>query len=207
MLTESELNKIDNLHRIETCPMEKMQANVKQLTQPSYPHERIYGQYITIEEYIQCPPEETFNYLSNIYYLSEWTYSIRDFYQDDSFPGTVVGYDVIGGKTKIYHKVVANKGAMTVDYHAAWDQAKALWMVYLMRVIPAQLVLNRPGSVVIWTNCRHPYYDNNPFPETAPANRPIWVGDLWPMFYAGHYLEMQNIKHILEYRHQRSIKT
>ncbi len=78
-------------------------------------------------------------------------------------------------------------------------------MIYLMRVVPAQLVLNRPGSVVLWTNCRHPFYDNNPFPEQAPKDRKVWVGDLWPFFFAGHHVEMQNLKHILEYRHAHKL--
>jgi hypothetical protein len=64
-----------------------------------------------------------------------------------------------------------------VDYHCAWDQGKHLWMVYLMRVIGAQTVLDKPGSVVLWTNCRHPFYDHNPYPQAAPPQRPVWVGD------------------------------
>ena len=99
----------------------------------------------------------------------------------------------------------ANAAAKTVDYHCAWDQGKELWMIYLMRVVDAQLVLNKPGSVVLWTNCHHPYYDENPFPETAPADRPVWVGDLWPLFYAGHLVEIQNLKAILEHRHANNI--
>jgi hypothetical protein len=49
-----------------------------------------------------------------------------------------------------------------VDYHCAWDQGKHLWMVYLMRVIGAQTVLDKPGSVVLWTNCRHPFMTTTP---------------------------------------------
>jgi hypothetical protein len=94
---------------------------------------------------------------------------------------------------------------MTVDYHCAWDQGDKLWMIYLMRVIPAQLVLNRSGSVVLWTNCGHPYYDENPHPEMAPPDRKVWVGDLWPFFYAGHHVELQNLKHILEHRHAHGL--
>ena len=78
-------------------------------------------------------------------------------------------------------------------------------MIYLMRVVPAKLVLNRPGCVVLWTNCRHPYYDNNPFPDKAPKGRKVWVGDMWPFFYAGHRIELDNLKHILEYRHANGL--
>ena len=94
---------------------------------------------------------------------------------------------------------------MTVDYHCAWDQADKLWMIYLMRVVPAEMVLNKPGSVVLWTNCHHPFYDKNPRPETAPKDRKVWVGDLWPFFYAGHDVEMENLKHILEHRHHNGL--
>ncbi len=72
---------------------------------------------------------------------------------------------------RIYTRTVANPVARTVDYHCAWDQGKHPWMIYLMRVIDAQVVLNKPGSVVLWTNCHHPFYDENPYPETAPPQR------------------------------------
>jgi len=58
---------------------------------------------------------------------------------------------------------------------------------------------------VFWTNCRHPYYDKNPHPDLVPEGRKVWVGDLWPFFYAGHYMELQNLKHILEHRHANGL--
>jgi len=57
-------------------------------------------------------------------------------------------------------------------------------------------VLDKPGSVVLWTNCHHPFYDRNPYPHTAPEKRPVWVGDFWDMFGAGHLLELKNLKAI-----------
>jgi hypothetical protein len=175
-----------------------------ELTHAVYPHEEVYGQYCTLEEYIDCPPEDVYRYLADVYTLEEWTYSLRDFEAPDE-NGVVLSRDKIGGETLIYTRTIANAAAMTVDYHCAWDQGEKLWMIYLMRVIPAQLVLNRPGSVVLWTNCRHPFYDKNPFPERGPLGRKVWVGDLWPFFYAGHHVEMQNLKHILEYRHANGL--
>jgi len=79
-----------------------------------------------------------------------------------------------------------------VDYHCAWDQGKHLWMVYLMRVIGAQTVLDKPGSVVLWTNCRHPIYDHNPLSAGGPAAAPGVGGRFWDMFGAGYALELQN---------------
>ena len=70
-------------------------------------------------------------------------------------------------------------------------------MSYLNRIVPAQTVLRRSGTVVIWTNCRHPYYDANPFPALCTDPTRAWVGDWWPLFYAGHTIELANLKAIL----------
>jgi uncharacterized protein YndB with AHSA1/START domain len=198
-----DINAIPNVRRIENFPKDDMQALAMELTHAVYPHDEVYGQYCTLQEHIECPPEDVFRYLADVYTLEEWTYSLRDF--EPAGGGSVVSYDKIGGKTRIYSKVVANAEAMTVDYHCAWDQGETLWMIYLMRVVPAELVLKRSGSVVLWTNCHHPFYDQNPFPEKAPDGRKVWVGDLWPFFYAGHFIEMQNLKAILEHRHKNGL--
>jgi hypothetical protein len=107
--------------------------------------------------------------------------------------------------TEIYTRTVANAQARTVDYHCAWDQGRHLWMIYLMRVLDAQVVLNKPGSVVLWTNCHHPFYDENPYPQAAPPHRSGWVGDFWDIFGAGHALELNNLKTITEYRHRNGL--
>jgi hypothetical protein len=67
------------------------------------------------------------------------------------------------------------------------------------------LAFKCPGSVVVWTNCRHPYYARNPFPELARDPRRMWVGELWPFFFAGHTIELQNLKAILEHRYRRRL--
>jgi hypothetical protein len=196
-----DINQIPNVRRFENFSKDDMQAHCMDLTHGVYPHEETYGSYCTLEEYIDCPPEAVFEYLSDVHCLAEWTYSMREFAPTER-KDLYVSYDKIGGKTRIFTQVKSAPGAMTVDYHCAWDQGDELWMIYLMRVIPAELVLKKPGSVVLWTNCKHPYYDKNPFPEKAPEDRKIWVGDLWHFFYAGHHVEMQNLKHILEHRHK-----
>jgi hypothetical protein len=203
-MLSTDIDTIPGVRRIENFPKEEMNAAAMDLTHAVYPHDDVYGQYCTLEEYIACPPEDVYRYLADVYTLAEWTYSLRDFGPPDE-RGVVMSRDKIGGETLIYTRTIANAAAMTVDYHCAWDQGDRLWMIYLMRVIPAPLVLDRPGSVVLWTNCRHPYYDKNPFPERAPAGRKVWVGDLWPFFYAGHHVEMQNLKAILEYRHANGL--
>ncbi|MFZ5479509.1 MAG: SRPBCC family protein [Myxococcota bacterium] len=175
-----------------------------ELTHAVYPHDEVYGRYCTLEEWIDCPPEEVWRYLADVRCLGEWTYSLRDLSEPDD-EGTVVATDRVGGDTRIWCRAESNRAAGTVDYHCAWDQGRALWMVYLMRVVPAERVLARPGAVVLWTNCRHPFYDRNPFPEAAPPARKVWVGDLWPYFPAGHHVELQNLKHILEHRHREGM--
>ncbi len=136
--------------------------------------------------------------------MEEWTYSLRGFVRTED-PELWLAYDRLGSETKIFTRTVANRAAMTVDYHCAWDQGHHLWMVYLMRVVDARVVLNKPGSVVLWTNCHHPFYDENPYPEAAPPQRPVWVGDFWDMFGAGHELELRNLKQIAEYRHRNGL--
>jgi len=200
----TDINSIKDVKRIENFTRDSMKSLCMDLTHSVYPHEEMYGNYCTIQEYIDCPPEQVYQYLAQTHSLLEWTYSLRDMEPTDS-KDLFLFKDKIGEHTHCYCKTVAHPEAMTVDYHCAWDQGDHLWMIYLMRVIPAPLVLNKPGSVVLWTNCHHPFYEENPYPDSAPKARPVWVGDFWHMFYAGHWIEMQNLKHILEYRHKNKL--
>ncbi|MFD5813169.1 SRPBCC family protein [Streptomyces sp. NPDC127038] len=200
----SELADIPGLMRIENPGKDELTAHCVELTHAVYPHHQVYGRYCTIHEYVDCPPEQTFDYLRQGHHLEEWTCSLRDFTPTDT-PGLWVGRDRLEEDTRIYCKVVANAEALTVDYHCSWDQGDQLWMIYLMRVVPAQLVLGKPGSVITWTNCRHPYYDTNPHPGLAPRSDRPWVGDYWDLFYAGHTVEMNNLKAILEHRHRNGL--
>lgn len=199
-----DVNAIENVRRIENFETNEMNGYCMELTHAVYPHDEVHGKYCTIEEYIDCPPEDVYRYLAQTRSLAEWTYSLRDMKPTDK-KNLFEFKDMIGDDTLCFCETKVNPDAMTVDYHCAWDQGEHLWMIYLMRVVPAELVLNKRGSVVLWTNCHHPFYDKNAYPETAPAKRPVWVGDFWTMFYAGHWVEMQNLKHILEYRHKNKL--
>lgn len=190
--------------RIETQPFEAMIPHIQHTLPSTYSHADVFGDYCTVQDFIACPPDELFQYLADTRSLEEWTYSLRGFTETDE-ARLWKGYDRLGSQTEIYARTVANTEARTVDYHCAWDQGKHLWMIYLMRVIDAQLVLNKPGSVVLWTNCHHPFYDRNPYPETAPADRKPWVGDFWHLFAAGHLLELHNLKAIAEYRYAHKL--
>lgn len=190
---------VPGVYRIESMSLKESMPIALDMTRSVYPHDEIYGQYCTVNDYIAAPPDEVYDYLSDTRSLCEWTYSLRGFEPTDE-PGLWKAYDRIGSNTRIYARTEANPQARTVDYHCAWDQGEHLWMIYLMRVVDAQLVLNKPGSVVLWTNCRHPFYDENGYPESAPPDRPVWVGDFWELFPAGHRLELYNLKAICEHR-------
>ena len=198
------IDQIPGLKRIEAFSRDEMGDLCMNETRAVYPHDDVYGDYCTIEEFIDCDPEKVFEYLADVRSLEEWTWSTRDFACLDE-TGLAVGWDQLADDTKIFCRVESNAQARTVDYHCAWDQGDQLWMVYLMRVIDAQVVLGKPGSVVTWTNCKHPNYDRNPRPETAPSDRDGWVGDFWPMFYAGHLVELQNLQRIVEHRHANGL--
>jgi hypothetical protein len=196
-LASNALSGIPGLIRCEQYDREAMAELLTERTHGAYGHEEIYGQYCTVHAHIECPPERVFEYMSDPYSLLEWSYSVRAL-RPTPTPGLLLGMDT--QDTPLYCRVVSQREALTVDYHCAWDQGDELWMIYLNRLVPAQLVLGRPGTVLIWTNCRHPYYLKNPFPERAPKGERAWVGDYWPFFPAGHGIELDNLKAILEHR-------
>ena len=165
---------LPGLTRIETHPRDVATPVIIDMLRSVYPHDQIFGDFCPVQGYVDAPPRELYDWLSNTRSLEEWTYSLRGFRETDE-PGLWVAADRLGDSTDIYTRTIANPHAMTVDYHCAWDQGRHLWMIYLMRVVDAQLVLNKPGSVVLWTNCHHPFYDHNAYPETAPAGRPVTV--------------------------------
>jgi hypothetical protein len=193
---------IEGLVRCEQYDREHLGELISEMTHTVYRHDQVYGRYCTIHAHIDCPPDEVFAYMANPYNLMEWTYSVRSLRPTDE-PDLLVGVDSVD--TPIYCRTVSNRSAGTVDYHCAWDQGRELWMIYLNRIVPAERVLKRPGSVVIWTNCHHPYYDANPFPQLCRDSNRAWVGDWWPLFYAGHTIELSNLKRILEHRRARGI--
>jgi len=201
---QKEIQSIEGLIRIEDVAKEEMFGHLSERTHSVYPHDEIYGDYCPIQIYVDCPPEKVFEYMKHTRSLEEWTYSVRDLEPTEHHTGTLVGRDAIGDNTSIFCKTESNKEALTVDYHCAWDQGDTLWMIYLNRLVPAEMVLGKPGTVIFWQNCRHPWYDNNPHASTAPDGRP-WVGEFWDLFFAGHTIEFENLKRILEHRHKNSL--
>ena len=78
-------------------------------------------------------------------------------------------------------------------------------MRYHFRFLDAMPALRKPGTVMLWTNCKHPYYDRSvtDVPEYISGGRSRtdrkWVG-IWLYFDAIHHIEAANLKTILEYR-------
>jgi hypothetical protein len=68
---------IEGVHRIETSPREKATPIILEMMRSVYPHDQVFGKFCTVNDYIDCPPEELYEYLSDTRSLEEWTYSLR----------------------------------------------------------------------------------------------------------------------------------
>ena len=155
-------------------------------------------------DYIDCPPDELFDYMADTRCLEEWTYSLRGFAPTEE-PGLWVAYDKLGGPTgsPIFTRTIANREAGTIDYHCAWDQGKHLWMIYLMRIVDAQVVFDKPGRL-----CCGPIVtirSTTRIPIQRPRRRSVRCG--WGISgnVRPHLLELKNLKAIAEYRHRNGL--
>ncbi|WYL95193.1 MAG: hypothetical protein HEQ35_16290 [Gloeotrichia echinulata IR180] len=198
------LNDIPGVYSYEKYSPTEALAKANIISQETYSHEDIFGSYCTVCEYIQCPVDIAFEYAANIHSLEEWTFSMRQLKHVGD--GLYKGLDYLAKDTFIYARVEAYPDTGVIDYPCAWDQGEELWMRYHFRFLDAMPTLRKPGTVMFWTNCKHPYYDRDvtDVPEYITEARKrtdrIWVGDFWPKFYIGHLLEARNLKAILEYR-------
>ena len=68
-MLSTDINQIPGVRRFENFPKEEMQAAAMEMTHAVYPHDEVYGPYCTLEEYIDCPPEEVYRYLADVYTL------------------------------------------------------------------------------------------------------------------------------------------
>ena len=46
-------------------------------TRAVHPHDDVYGDYCTIEEFIDCDPKKVFEYLADVRSSKKWTWSTR----------------------------------------------------------------------------------------------------------------------------------
>ena len=205
------VEKIPGLYRSDDHGIPEVSAKMTQMTKTEYPHEEVFGQYCHLGEYIHCPVDMAFEYAANVYSLKEWTFSIRGLSHLGG--GLYKGVENLAPDTCIYIRSEAYPDSRVVDYPCAWDQGDELWMRYYFRFIDAMPTLRKPGTVVLWTNCKHPYYDrateNLPKYIAEPRSRTDrpWVGDIWGQFDAIHRIEMGNLKRILEYRYSEGLES
>ena len=90
-------------------PREKATPIIMEMMRSVYPHDQVFGQYCTVNDYIDCPPDELFDYLADTRSLEEWTYSLRGFTPTEE-PGLWLAYDRLGlARPKIYTRTVANR--------------------------------------------------------------------------------------------------
>ena len=70
---------IEGVIRVETSPKEKATPIIMEMMRSVYPHDEVFGTYCTVDDYIDCPPDELFDYMADTRCLEEWTYSLRGF--------------------------------------------------------------------------------------------------------------------------------
>src|ERR1700678_3420550 len=78
--------------RMQTSPLEETAPMFMERMRSVYPHDEVFGQYCTVNDYVDCPPDELFEYLSDTRSLEEWTYTLRGFTPSDE-PGLWLAYD------------------------------------------------------------------------------------------------------------------
>ena len=56
---------IEGVTRIETSPREKATPIIMEMMRSVYPHDQVFGEFCTVNGYIDCPPDELFDYLAD----------------------------------------------------------------------------------------------------------------------------------------------
>ncbi|MBL8149176.1 MAG: hypothetical protein JNN15_04535 [Blastocatellia bacterium] len=211
-LDSSDLTSIPGVINVLNTSPERLKEIVDSIMKPNYSHEEIYGKYCFLGEHIDVPYEVAFEYAANIHSLPEWTLSLRNLTHlgGGLYRGTeaIESSNPESPNTEIFIRADSMKGPEhgLVFYPCAWDQGHQLWMRYYFVFIDSQKTLDKPGTVVLWINCKHPYYDRSytNVPSYIQAGRDRtdrqWVGDLWDAFYPIHLIEITNFKKILEHR-------
>ena len=93
------LGPIEGCVRIENSPREKATPIIMEMMRSVYPHDQVFGEFCTVNGYIDCPPDELFEYLADTRSLEEWTYSLRGFTPTEE-PGLWLAYDRLGRRPK-----------------------------------------------------------------------------------------------------------
>ena len=167
---------IDGVIRIETLSAGQATPIIMEGMRSVYPHDQVFGEYCTVNDYIDCPPDELFDYIADTRSLEEWSYSLRGFAPTEE-PSLWIAYDKLGAPNEkqkgspIFTRTVANREARTVDYHCAWDQGAHLWMIYLMRIVDAKMVFDKPVGGAV-DELPPPVLRPQPLPGNGAAETP-----------------------------------
>lgn len=197
---------VNTIPGVVNCFLPSFQAAVQDLatmTKPTYTHDEIFGKQVTLTEHIEAPIDMVYEYAANIYSLEEYSATVRQLEYVGG--GIYRGLDILGAYAPIYLQLKTFPDSYCIDYLCAWDQPHEMWMRYHWRLFDSMPLIGKAGTVLLWTNFRHPYYDKNyPAPPyvAVPRAQPdrLWVGDFYNQFNAAHTLEARNFKAILEHR-------
>lgn len=195
---------------------EEQDALLARHVKSAYPHDEVFGGYCPLSEHVEAPYQTVIDYCADVESLAEWTLNIRHLEPLDNglYRGKMIfsRADATAPTTDIFIRTELLRGPeqSLLCYPCAWDQAGDLWMRYFFVIADARSALGRPGTVVLWNNCKHRFYDRDasPVPDYIAEGRERrdrpWPGDGWPLFYGLHRLELANLKAILEHRHAAS---
>lgn len=190
------LENISELTRIETVSNDEMNELMVDQTHAMYSHAKAFGACFTIEEYIDTPPEELYQYLVDPDSISEWSYSLR--YTSSADDNGVFSFtDEANEKEKYFCQITGSAGAKTIDY--VWAKGQVGNNVYsdALRVVCAQNSLNKPGSVLLWTICISTDDNESEFSRLGDIRV---SNDWWKNFSAQRRIELGNIKAIQQAR-------
>lgn len=190
------VEQIPGLIRRETHTLTDVMGEARRRYRAHWAHEEIFGTYVTLHRHLPVPVDFVFNYLSGVPNLEEFTISLRNFRPCPGRDGLWVGEEHFRPDTTIYIRCVSSRETWCIDHPCAWNNSEHLWMYYAFRLFDGSRVMNRPGTVVQWTNFKHANYDEGgPFQELVKA---------FPIFYEIHGIELDNLAAILtsRFRHQ-----
>ena len=78
-----QLDDIEGTIRIESHPRPVATPLMLDRLRSVYPHDQIFGDFCTVQGYVNAPPDELYDWLSDTRSLEEWTYSLRGFSETD----------------------------------------------------------------------------------------------------------------------------
>lgn len=154
------LENIEGLVRVENLENDDMNDLCIELTHSVYKHEEIYGNFFTLEKYIDVDTDAAFNYLSDKNNIAEWSYGIRE-------------AELLNCTAKI------NQQTKVVDLF--WTDSEGNQVIQdMLRLLAAQQPLQKNGVVLLWSSVINDSF-SHPSLTTAdhlPALRKIEIDNI-----------------------------